>query len=220
MTTGKEAGVDDAKHETDDDSFDFTPPPPGPTPREVRRRWAEEGNVEALLAVIRTKSWGFFSLDEVLKLILDACQVRAKSDPEGFARLILGEMAALNGFLLLRTQVFIIDRVVGRGPFACKPGLADLSADVAERLIPRLLEMQRGMAEVLVAQAQTARAWGLAKAKEAQAVRAAGAERRGARRPGAPGGEDGREESGSADAKAGLTRDGMAPPPARGRRRG
>ena len=53
-------------------------------------------------------------------------------------------MVALNGFLLLRTQVFIIDRVVGRGPFACKPALADLSADVAERLLPRLMEMQRG----------------------------------------------------------------------------
>ena len=64
MTTGKEAGVDDAKHERDDDPFVFTPPP-GPTPREVRRRYAERGDVESLLAVIRTKSWGFFSVDEV-----------------------------------------------------------------------------------------------------------------------------------------------------------
>jgi hypothetical protein len=111
----------------------------------------------------------------------------------------------------------IIDRVVGRGPFACKPTLADLSADVAERLLPRLMEMQRGLAEVLVAQAQTVRLWGLARAKEAKAVRVAGAERR---RPRAPAGEDGREEAGAADAKAGGSCDGMAPPPARSRRRG
>jgi hypothetical protein len=161
-----------ARTADDDDLYER---PPGPTPREVRRRWAERGNVEALLAVIRTKSWGFFSVDEVLKLVLDACEVRARSDPEGFGRLLFAEMAALNGFRLLRTQVFIVDRVVGRGPIACKPTLGDLSADVAERLLPRLMEMQRGLAEVLVAQAQTARLWGLARAKEAQAFRAAGA---------------------------------------------
>ena len=206
-----------ARTADDDDLYER---PPGPTPREVRRRWAEQGNVEALLAVIRTKPWGFFSVDEVLKLVLDACQVRARSDPEGFGRLLFAEMAALNGFLLLRTQVFIIDRVVGRGPFACKPGLADISSDVAERLLPRLAEMQRGLAEILVAQASAARLWGLARAKEAQAGRAAGAQSRGARRPGAPGGADGHEESEAADAKAGCPRDGMAPPPARGRRRG
>ena len=58
--------------------------------------------------------------------------MRAKSDPEGFGRLLFAEMAALNGFLLLRTQVLIIDRVVGRGPFDCQPSLGDLSADVVE----------------------------------------------------------------------------------------
>ena len=82
------------------------------------------------------------------------------------------------------------------------------------------MDMQRGLAEVLVAQAQTARLWGLARAKEAQAVRTAGAERRGPRRPDAPCGEDGREEPGAANAKAGGPRNGMAPPPARSRRRG
>jgi hypothetical protein len=202
----------------DDDLYER---PPGPTPREVRRRLAEQGNVEALLAEIRSKSWGFFSVDEVLKFVLDACEVRSRSDPEGFGRLLFAEMAALNGFLLLRTQVFIIDRVVGRGPFPVKPSLSDLSADVAERLLPRLMDMQHALAEVLVAQAQTARLWGLARAKEAQARRAAGAERRGPRRPDASGGEDGREESEAAGAKAGGPgRDSMAPPPARSRRRG
>jgi hypothetical protein len=209
--------VDDAiKHETDDDLFDFTPPP-GPKPSEVRRRYAERGDVESLLAEIRTKSWGFFSVEEVLKHVLAACETRARSDPEEFGRMLFAEMIALNGFLLLRTHVLIIDRVVGRGPFACKPSLTDFSADVAERLLPRLAEMQRALAEVLVAQASTARLWGLAKAKEAQAGRAAGAKRRRLR---APGGEDGREEPGAADAKAGGPCDGMAPPPARGRRRG
>ena len=200
---------------TDDDLYER---PPGPRPSEIRRRLAEQGNVEALLREIRSKRWGCFSVDEVLKHILDACQVRARSDPEGFGRMLFAEMVALNGFLMLRTQVFIVDRVVGRGPFPCKPAMADLSSDVAERLLPRLMEMQRGLAEVLVAQAQTARLWGLAKAKEAQAGRAAGAERRGPRRPDAPCGENGRDES--RDAKAGGPCDGMVPPPARDRRHG
>src|SRR4051812_9731043 len=73
-TTGKEADVADAiKDEMDDDPFDFTPPP-GPTPSQVRRRWAQEGNVEALLAEIRSKSWGCFSVDEALKHVLRACE--------------------------------------------------------------------------------------------------------------------------------------------------
>jgi hypothetical protein len=194
--------------------------PPGPRPSEVRAAWASEGDVESLLAEIRTRPWSLFPIDEVFKHLLAACEVRARSDPEAFARLLFAEMVAINGFILLRTHVFIADRVVGRGPFACKPALTDFSADVAERLLPRLAEMQRGLAEVLVAQAQTARLWGLARAKEAQAGRAAGAGRRGARRPGAAGGEDGREQAEAADAKAGGPRDGMAPPPARGRRRG
>jgi hypothetical protein len=208
--------VDDAKHERDD-PYER---PPGPTPSEVRRRWAEQGNVEALLGEIRSKPWSGFPIDEVLKHLLAACETRARSDPAEFARMLFAEVVGFNGFLLLRTHVFIIDRVVGRGPFACKPTLSDFSADVAERLLPRLAEMERGLAEVLVAQASCARLWGLAKAKEAQAGRAAAAERRGPRRPGAPGGEDGREEPGAAAARAGGPRDGMAPPPARGRRRG
>jgi hypothetical protein len=211
--------VDDAQHERGNDAFDFAPPP-GPTPRERRRRWAEQGDVEALLGEIRAKPWSGFPIDESFKHILTACEVRARSDPEGFGRQLFAEMVALNGFLLLRTQVFVIDRVVGRGPFACKPALGDLSADVAERLLPRLAEMQKALAEVLVAQAQTARLWALTRAKEAQAGQAAGAERRSSRRPGAPGGDDGRGGPEAADAKAGGSRDGMAPPPARGRRRG
>jgi hypothetical protein len=207
--------VDDAiKHERDDDLFKR---PPGPRPSEIRAAWAREGDVESLLAEIRTRSWTLFPIDEVFKHLLAACETRARLDPAEFARMLFAEMVGFNGFLLLRTQVFIIDRVVGRGPFAIKPALADLAPDVIERLIPRLLEMQRGLAEVLVAQAQTARLWGLARAKEAQAGRAARAEHR---RPRAPGGEDGREESDAADAKAGGPRDGMAPPPARSRRRG
>ena len=200
--------------------FDPYERPPGPTPSEIWAGLAREGNIEALLAVIRSKRWGFFSIDEVLKHVLDACQVRARTDPEEFGRSLFAEMVALNGFLLLRTHVLIIDRVVGRGPFAVKPTLGDLSADVAERLLPRLAAMQHSLAEILVAQAQTARLWGLAKAKAAQAGRAAGAERRGPRRPDAPGGEDRRDASGAADANAGGPRDGMIPPPARDRRRG
>jgi hypothetical protein len=194
--------------------------PPGPRPSEIRAAWAREGNVEALLREIRSKPWSGFPIDEVFKHILAACEVRARTDPEAFARLLFAEMVALNGFILLRTHVFVVDRIVGRGPFACKPALTDFTADVAERLLPRLGEMQRGMAEILVAQASTARLWGLAKAKEAQAGRAARAERRGPRRSGALGREDGREESDAADAKAGGPRDGMPPLPARDRRRG
>jgi len=55
MTIGKETDVSDSiEDEKDDDAYDFTPPP-GPSPREVRRRWVEEGNVGAFLDCRRSR---------------------------------------------------------------------------------------------------------------------------------------------------------------------
>src|SRR5260370_32718244 len=111
-----------------------------------------------------------------------AAEVRARSDPEAYARELFSLMVGFNSFLLMRTQIHIADRVVGRGPLPTTPTIADLPNDVVERLLPRLAEQQRGLAETLVAQAQTARLWGLARAKEAQADRAAPADRQAPRR--------------------------------------
>ena len=77
----------------------------------------------------------------------------------------------------MRTQIYITERVVGRGELPSTPTIADLSNDVVERLIPRLIEMQQALAEILTAQAQTARLWRLTQPREAQADRVASTDR-------------------------------------------
>lgn len=201
-TIGSEQDIDDEA------------PPPGPSPREVRERWAAEGDVEALLDLIRQTSWSMISVGEQLQNLATACRVAAKADPERFARLMFAEMVGINAFLTLRTQLYITNRVVGRGPRPCTPSLADISPDVVDRLLPRLLEMQRGMAEILHAQASTARMWALARAKDSQAGRVSEKDRR----PRSSGGKSrGRRRGVDSDVAA---REVVVPIEARGRRRG
>src|SRR4051794_19415927 len=76
--------VDDPIEDEDEDLYDYQPPP-GPSPREVRRRWVEEGNVEAFLNLIRDKPWSSISIGEQLQNLMAACRVGAKADPEGFS---------------------------------------------------------------------------------------------------------------------------------------
>ena len=192
--------------------------PPGPSPREVRRRWAEEGNIQPIMDLIRRTPWSGVSIGEQLQNLAIACRAGAKADPEGFSREVFGEMVGLNAYLTLRLQLYVAERVVGRGPMPCTPMMADLSPDVVERLLPRLADAQRGMAEILHAQAGTARMWALARAREAQAGRAAAAAREVPSREPTAGGKAGRSVRKAVGAEG---RDGVvASLPVRGRRRG
>lgn len=209
--------MDDPIEDQDEDLYDIQPPP-GPSPREVRRHWVEEGNVEAFLDLIRKTPWSSISIGEQLQNLMAACRAGAKADPEGFSRSVFAELVGLNAFLALRTGVYVAERVVGCGPMPCTPTLADFSPDVIERILPRLLEMQRAMAEVLHAQAATARMWALARAKDAKAGRAVAADHRSDRRS-RP--QDGKATSPRRKAAgAGGARDVVVPLPTRSRRRG
>ena len=123
--------------------------------------------MEQFLGLLRSKPLGFYNVPELLRMLMRACQVRARSDPRGFAEVLFAEMAAFNGFLLLRTQLRLAGRVASTGEGTGQPGIVDLSQDVTERLLPALAEMQRGLGEVLAAQAATARMWALADARRA-----------------------------------------------------
>jgi hypothetical protein len=211
--------VDDPINEEDDSLYD--PPPPGPSPNELRKQAAERGDVDYFLDIFRTKAWSLFRVGEMLRYLMRAAEVRARSDPEAYARELFGMMVGFNSFLLLRTQIYVADQVVGRGPQPLTPTLADLSNDVVERLLPRLAEIQKATAELLVAQAQAARLWGLARAKEARAEREAQSDRPRAH-PHSTGRKTGRSRPDATRAKAKTEgpRDGVDPLPSRDRRRG
>ena len=106
--------IDSIEDEKDDDPYDFTPPP-GPSPREVRRRWVEEGNVGAFLDLIHGKAWSLFSIHEQLRNLQRACEVKAMKDPAGFSGDMFARVVAFNAFLVLRSQLLVEERMVGRG---------------------------------------------------------------------------------------------------------
>jgi hypothetical protein len=110
---------------------------------------------------------GFYDVPEMLRLLMRACQVRARSDPRGFSESLFAEMAAFTGHLLLRTQLQLAGRIAACGQGMGQPGIVDLLPDLTERLLPALAEMQRGLGEVLATQAATARMWALADARRA-----------------------------------------------------
>jgi hypothetical protein len=179
-------------NEDDDDVFDFKPPP-GPSLRERRRRAEEAGDVEALLQEIRNKPAGFLNLGEMYRHVERACQVGARTDPEGFAKEMLGRVAGFNAYLCLRLQNYVAARLAGHDAMmraAGRDGHCDFPPDLAERLLPRLTEVQRSLAEVLAVQAQVHRSWALTRAKEERSGRPAGAKpaaRRRSRKASPPG---------------------------------
>jgi hypothetical protein len=191
----------------------------GPSKREVRKQWAESGDVDALLNLIRDTPWCLISIGEQLRNLHRACEVRARSDPEGFARDIFARMIGFHAFLVLRSQQHLYGRIVGRGELPSTAAIADLPTDTTERLLPRLLESERVMCELLHGQASTARQWALTRAKEAKAEREVTADRKAPRRGHSSNGEPARLERHTSDAKVKAVRNGVVPHPVRGGRR-
>jgi hypothetical protein len=113
-------------------------------------------------------------MEQVFSLLLRAITVRAERDPAGFAAETFTRMVGFNTYLLMRSQMYINLRLGqhGRSTRAlCRP---DFSLSAVVELIPGMLELQRALAETMAAQATTARAYELARAKRIENDRAEG----------------------------------------------
>ncbi len=154
----------DMAQRDEEDPYGYRPPL-GSSPREIRARWVAEGDIDAFLTLLREKPWSMLSVGEQFNNIMKACEVRAKADPASFSGEMFRRMVAFNAFLVLRTRLYVTERPLGRGGWHEAEKLSDFLPDAVERLLPRLQEMQRGMAELLAAQAGTALMRALARAK-------------------------------------------------------
>jgi hypothetical protein len=153
------------------------------TPHEQRIRWAEAGNVEAIWGVLTTARWDLIAdMEQIFTLLLRAITVRAERDPAGFAAETFTRMIGFNTYLLMRSQMYINLRLGQHGRSTRALGRPDFSLAAVEPLIPGLLELQTALAETLAAQATTARANELARAKRIENDRAEGV-KAGARQP-------------------------------------
>jgi hypothetical protein len=144
----------------DDDLYER---PPGTRPSEIRARSAREGDVEALWNVLVNTPWDRIDREVVFKQLLQALEVRSRSDPERFAAEVFERMTTLVTSLLLRCHIYLVTSLEQHGRAlrmrAQPPG--DLPAVAVESLIPRTIQLQEHLATLLLSQASVARQWTL-----------------------------------------------------------
>ena len=153
------------------------------TPHEQRVLWSENGDVDSLWGVLAAARWDMIvDLEAVFSMLLRAITVRAERDPAGFAAETFTRMVGFNTYLLMRSQMYINLRLGQHGRSTRSLGRPDFSLSSVAELIPGLLELQGALAETMAAEATTARAHELARAKRIENDRAEGL-KAGARRP-------------------------------------
>jgi hypothetical protein len=111
--------------------------------------------------------------EAVFKGLLQALEVRSRSDPERFAADVFERMTTLVTSLLLRCHLHLATCIEQHGRAvrmrAQPPG--DLPAVAVETLIPRTMQLQEHLATLLLTQASVARQWALVRKNEARAGR-------------------------------------------------
>jgi hypothetical protein len=153
------------------------------TTHEQRVAWAESGDIEPLWGLLAAARWDVIpDMEQVFSLLLRAITVRAERDPAGFAAETFTRMVGFNTYLLMRSQMYINLRLGQHGRSTRALGRPDFSLSAVAELIPGMLELQTALAETMAAQATTARAYELARAKRIENDRAEGVQA-GARQP-------------------------------------
>ncbi len=195
----------------EEDPYDYQPPP-GPSPRQVRRQWAVDGNVEALWKLLVQSRWCDIDREDIFKLLIQAMEVQSRADPARFAADTMGRMTVLVTSLLMRSHLHLAvcveqdGRAVRRR--AQPPG--DLPRLAVEVLIPRTLNLQEHLASLLVAQSSIARQWSLVRKNEAKGDREGVAKPR-RKADGKKQAEEGREGVAKPRGKAGKEKMRTAP---------
>jgi hypothetical protein len=145
------------------------------TPHEQRILWAENGDVEQLWGVLAAARWDLIAdMEQVFSLLLKAITVRAERDPARFAAETFTRMVGFNTYLLMRAQLYVNLRLGQHGRSTRALGRPDFSLSAVAELIPGMLELQGALAETMAAQATTARAYELARAKRIENDQAEG----------------------------------------------
>jgi len=164
--------VADSIKEGEEDPYDYRPPP-GPSPLDVRRQSAQDGDVDALWKLLVQSRWCDIDREDVLKLLIQAMEVQSRADPARFSSEVMGRMTVFVTTLLMRSHLHLAACVEQDGRavrrLARPPG--DLPRVAVEALIPRVVQLQEHLASLLVAQASVARQWSLVRKNEAKGDR-------------------------------------------------
>ncbi len=137
-----------------------------------REQVAQDGDIDALWEILTRPRPVGFDPSEIFPHLVKAIEVRARQSPQAFAGEILTRVVSLTSYLCMRDQFLIIRSIEQFARSAQGRGRIDLPPPLADRAIPRLLDLQRSLCEVLGAQATILRMHELAKAKRIENDRA------------------------------------------------
>lgn len=142
-----------------------------PTPRELASR---SGDVDTLWNELTTRHFSMVDQEEIFGHLLRAIEVRCRQDPEAFAAENFSRMIGFVSYLTLRATFYASHRIARHGRATRDNGPADFPPEVAEKLIPRLMDLQGHLSELMQAQAASARSWELILAKRIENDRTVG----------------------------------------------
>ncbi|MEO6808905.1 MAG: hypothetical protein ABI353_07315 [Isosphaeraceae bacterium] len=145
-----------------------------PTICEKRELAARSGDIDSLWNELTTRHYSLIDQEELFGHLLRALEVRSRRDPEAFAGDTFARMIGFVSYLTLRSTFYVNARIARYGRATQGNGPAAFPPDVAEKLIPRLIDLQGHLAELIQGQATTARQWELIHAKRAENGRGVG----------------------------------------------
>ena len=141
---------------------------------ETREEMAQSGDVDGLWRLLTTSLPIMLDLELTFKLLARALEVRSRQDPAGFASEVFSRLVSFTSYLLLRSHMHA-SRLLGQYDRSGR-GIAELPRELADVVLPRILQLQDHLAEMLALQATTARSWALTRQKEIENRRAAGSQ--------------------------------------------
>jgi hypothetical protein len=142
------------------------PVPNGPQPptiRESRLALAEAGKYEELEAILKETHPSILDVEEIWSFVLRAMEVRARQDPQRFAADIYAGMVSFSSYMAMRARHFLGRRLLHQGEAVRAGDPAGVDPHTYDDHVPKLVELQGHVAELLQGQAATARAWQLAR---------------------------------------------------------
>jgi hypothetical protein len=142
------------------------PVPSGPRPptaRETRLALAEAGKYEELVTILKETHPSILDFEEIWSFVLRAMEVRARQDPERFAADVYASMVSFTSYMAMRARFFLDRRLLHQGEAVRAGDPAGIDPHVYEDHLPKLVELQGHVAELLQGQATTARSWQMAR---------------------------------------------------------
>jgi hypothetical protein len=155
-----------------EDGFIGGPPPPPPKrrrnhPINMRRDAEKRGDVLGFLFALATSHPAEVDNQREFGRLARLARRKALLDPDGFCDEVLDYGAAIIGYLNLRL-VFYAERLIERSDFGHgRDAGANLPADVMEKVLPSLIQVQRHLADMSLLRASRDRQRALADAKRA-----------------------------------------------------